>query len=130
MKSTNKDYQARFRKKQADEKIRLNELMKNYSRPDIESNRKLLDKIVKGMKNIHVDEDGKFRAKYKSGPNTFIVEGLEYLAIMLRKTNTEDHEDRYEKLRQAELKAHKMKMDKINSMDPELLNRPFTHFVS
>lgn len=114
MKNTNKDYQARFRKKQADEKNRLNELIKNYDRPDIDSKKKLLESIKKAMKNIHVGEDGKFRALDKySSPNTFIVEGLEYLAIMLRKTNAEDIEAHFEMLRQDEIESHNKKMAKI-----------------
>jgi|GEM_PF-3925108 hypothetical protein len=127
MKNTNKDYQARFRKKQADEKNRIDELIKNYDRPDLESNRKLLEKIKRAMKNISVDDDGKcgkFRAsdKYKS-PNTFVIEGLEYLVIMLKKTNIEDLNAAYELRRQAELQKHKRKMREINSNHPDLLQK-------
>ena len=132
MKNSNKDYQAKYRQKQADEKNRIKELIKNYDRTDLDSKRKLLTKIKRAMSDISVDDDGfsgKFRAsdKYKS-PNIFIVESLEYLVIMLKKTNSEDLKATYDLKRQAEIERHKRKIREINSFDPKILKQPSSLF--
>jgi len=48
---------------------------------------------------------------------------LEYLVIMLKKTNIEDLNAAYELRRQAELQKHKRKMREINSNHPDLLQK-------
>lgn len=114
MKKTNAEYQARFRKKQEDEKKRVNELIKNYTRDNAESSEKLLVRIKRAMRDVKVDDKGDFRAedKYKS-PNTFVLEGLEYLVLMLKNTAEKDKIEHIKRQQQMEINRHKEKMNKI-----------------
>ncbi len=117
--NANAEAQARYRKKQADEKKRIEDLIERYKSDELDEKRERLGKVKKLMKFVNVDDDGKFRAKDLQGaPNTSILEHIEYLLIMLKKTNEEDNEAHYKKICQAAVDSHNEKMTLIKLLKP------------
>lgn len=118
MKKTNAEHQAKFRQKAAEEKKRIQDLLENYNRPDIESRKKLFDKIKRAMRDVSVCEDGKFRAvdKYRR-TNTYLIEGLEYLVLELKKTKEQDRVEKFEKIYLKEIESHKNTINEIRARE-------------
>lgn len=116
MGKSNAEHQAAYRKRVSDEKKRIEMLMNDFERPDIESRKKLLDKIKRGMRQVRVSEDGRIRAEdiYKT-QNAYLIEGLEFLLISLKETTLLDEKNEMALIEQREKEKFKKRMAELRA---------------